>query len=130
MKEKLSIFSSTAEVRSFIYQQLAEFEPFLTSATTISVLAKNPLDLQIDLESEGKLYEPEKLKKMNRIAIVMNEEGGQIGAEALHENIYDAVVLAKERVLKRLREIHDSVVSNQDRIVQIDQAKNQSHLLH
>ena len=32
----------TPEVKSFIYQQIVDFEPFLTSSSLVSVISKQP----------------------------------------------------------------------------------------
>ncbi len=120
------------EVKSFIYQAILDFEPFSTPETVIAVVAKNPLELlsQVEEESENVTLAfdrtdlPKKtvLKKMYRIAISLTEDGQKIESEAIHENIYDAIRLAKDHLVAALQQIHDDIVSNQDRYVQIRQA--------
>lgn len=111
------------EVKSYIYQSILEFEPFTTPECVVSIVAKDPLKLmnQSDTDSNEKL-DAKKLNKMYRIAIIITEEGTKVEAEALHESIYEAIRLAKENLLAHLREIQDSVVSAQDRQVQIQTA--------
>ena len=120
------------EVKSFIYQTILDFEPFSTPETVISVVAKNPLELlsQVDDEAGNVTHAfdlsslPKKttLKKMYRIAISLTEQDQKIEAEAIHENIYDAIRLAKEHLVETLTKIQDDVISNQDRHMQIRHA--------
>jgi ribosome-associated translation inhibitor RaiA len=110
-----------------------EFEPFSTSDTVISVIAKNPLGLltqneEVDEETTSFAFDvselPTKtrLKKMYRIAISITEDGGRIEAEGLHANIYEAITAAKNKLLHTLAEIQDDIVTKQDRQMQIRQA--------
>ena len=120
------------EVKSFIYQSIMDFEPFSTPETVISVVAKNPLELlsQVDEEAENVTHAfdlqslPKKtiLKKMYRIAISLTESGQKIESEAIHENIYDAIRLAKEHLVDTLTKIQDDIISSQDRHMQIRHA--------
>lgn len=105
-----------ADVKSYIYQCLLEFEPYSTPDTHIHVIAKDPLQL-IDNTVDGR--GEAQLKKMFRIAIVMSEDGTKIEAEAVHENIFEAIKEAKDKLLLQLVEIHDSVVTAQDRHMEI-----------
>ena len=52
----------------------------------------------------------------------MTEQDQKIEAEAIHENIYDAIRLAKEHLVETLTKIQDDVISNQDRHMQIRHA--------
>lgn len=100
----LKIINSDPELRSFIYQQLAEFDPFITPQTQILVLSKEPSQ-----------------KNTHRISIVITENDTQIEAEATHSDIYTSVRKAKEKLLKQLVAIQDEIISQQDRIAQLEQ---------
>lgn len=108
----LKIINSDPELRSYIYQQLAEFEPYLTPQTQVLVLSK---------ESKN--------KNLHRISIVLSEDSTKIEADATHKDIYQSVRLAKQKLLKHLEAIHDEIISNQDRMIQLEQAGNQN-LIH
>lgn len=120
------------DVTSYIYQIILEFEPFTTPETVVSVVAKNPLDLLTtqneDNETENILTDFEtlpsrtKLKKMYRIAITITDSGTSLSAEGLHQNIFEAIRIAKDKLVKTLSEIQDDVISNQDRHIQIRHA--------
>ena len=110
------------EVKSYILQTLMDLEPFTTPDTIVTVTAKDPLKLISKYEADGVDYERTTLKKMHRISICVAEDGAKIEEEALHEDIFGAIRLAKEKLVKTLEEIQDSVISNQDRHAQINTA--------
>lgn len=116
------------EVKSYIYQTIIEFEPYSTPSTLISVVAKDPLKLISRFEADGIQYDHSKLKTMHRISITLAEDGGKLEEEAVHEDIYSAIRLAKEKLLKTLIEIQDRVVTNQERKMQIDTAVGGGHI--
>ncbi|WII72487.1 hypothetical protein QJS83_01215 [Bdellovibrio sp. 22V] len=116
----IQLIEQNPEVKSFIYQQIAEFEPFVTPQTIVTVVARDPKKLAIQYETEGKEFTREGLKKLYRIAIVLNEGGATVEAEGVHENIYNAIKLAKDNLLIKLDAIQDSVISQQDRIMEIN----------
>lgn len=116
------------EVKSYIYQTLAEFEPFTTAQTTVAVIAKDPLRLITRLENEGVEFDRKKLKTMFRISITLMEDGSKLEEEGLHENIFEAIKMAKDKLLKQLNEIQDQIISNQERKIQIDSAVGGGHV--
>jgi hypothetical protein len=118
----IRLLESDPEVKSFIYQQIVDFEPYVTPDTVVAVVARDPRKLQIQLETEGRDVAPSELRKMHRIAIVLTEGDTSIEEEGLHENLYDAIRSAKTSLLNKLSEIQDSVVSNSERVDQINQA--------
>ncbi|KYG66304.1 hypothetical protein AZI86_04405 [Bdellovibrio bacteriovorus] len=108
------------EVKSFIYQQIAEFEAFVTPQTIVAVVARDPKKLAIQYETEGRDFDLKELRKLYRIGIVLTEAGAKVEAEGVHEDIFEAIKLAKDNLLKELITIQDSVVSNQDRLIEIN----------
>ena len=121
-KSELDLDNVSPEIKSYIYQVLMEFEPFTTPDTVVAVVAKDPLKLISSLEANGIDYDRTELKKMFRISISLTEDGTKLEEEALHEDIYSAIRLAKDKMVQVLNEIQDSVISNQDRTVQINTA--------
>lgn len=122
------VLDENPEIRSFIYQQIVDFEPFVTPQTMVAVMVKDPLKLQVQLETEGKHISKKQLAKMYRIAIVLKEDETKITEEALHEDIFEAIKLAKAKLIKKLEMIQDHVISQQDRIEQINQALANPHI--
>lgn len=114
------------EIRSFVYQQILEFEPYVTPQTIVAVLAKDPLKLVKKLEEEGEDVNKTELSKMYRIAIVLKEDGTKIQEEALHPDIFTAIRLAKEKLIEKLQAIQDHVVSQSERVKQINEALTNS----
>lgn len=116
----IEVIEKNPEVKSFVYQQISEFAPFVTPQTIIAVIAKNPLKLAIQYETEGRDFSKEELKKLFRISISLSENDAKVEAEGVHQDIFEAIRLAKENLLKELITIQDSVISHQDRIIEID----------
>lgn len=114
------MIKNNLDVKSFIYQQIAEFQPFVTPTTVAAVVAKDPLKLShIELNQT----------KLHRISIHLRDNDSQIHEEAVHENIFEAIRLAKVKLLGRLVEIQDKVISKEDRIEELHLAlqNNQKH---
>lgn len=128
VKTKDLLENSGPELNAFIYQKISEFEPYMTEKTSVAVVAKNPLSLISKLEDEGVDISKKELRKMHRVAIMLSEDGTSIEAEGLNEDIYEAINQAKEKLLAKLADIHDSVVSAQDRAVQIQNYLNAGHI--
>ena len=122
-KPKIEVSNIDPEVKSYIYQSLAEFEPFITPNTLITVVAKDPLRLISQFEAEGVGYDRAELKVLNRISIYLTEDGNKLEEEGLHADIFQAISLAKGKLLKTLNEIQDNVISSQERVVQINMAR-------
>ncbi|MEK6773050.1 MAG: hypothetical protein AABY64_03845 [Bdellovibrionota bacterium] len=118
----VKLLEKSPEVKSYIYQQILEFEPFVTADTVIAVIARDPKKLMLQLESEGKTELIEKLPKMYRIAIILKEGDTKIQDEGLADDIFEAIKIAKEKLLVRLQAIHDSVISKSERLQQIQNA--------
>lgn len=116
----IELMEQNPEVKSFIYQQIAEFENFVTPQTVVAVVARDPRKLALQYEAEGKDFDPKKLKKLHRIAIVLTEDKAKAEAEGVHEDIFEAIRLAKVNLMQKLVAIQDSVVSQQDRIIEIN----------
>ncbi|MCX7978643.1 MAG: HPF/RaiA family ribosome-associated protein [Bdellovibrionaceae bacterium] len=122
LHDALKLIETDPEVKSYIYQQLTEFEPFVSPHTVVAVVAKDPLRLAAQLESEGEPVDREALQKMYRIAIILREGPTRIQQEALAEDIYTAIRLAKEKLIKQLSAIQNEIMSHQERVEQINSA--------
>lgn len=112
------------DVKSYVYQAISEFTPFVTAETIVAVIAKDPIKLVKKLEEEGHDVDEEQLAKMFRISISLTEDGTKIEEEALHENVFEAIREAKDKMMKNLAEIQNSVISSSERAQQIQDAKN------
>ena len=127
--QALEMLEADSDVKAYVNQQLAEFEPYVTEQTVVSVISRDPNKLALQLETDGNDLGSKKLRDMFRIAIILQEDDSKLEAEGFHEDIYEAVRLAKENLMNKLAEIHDSVVSQSDRIEQINLALL-NHQLH
>lgn len=117
-----AVLEENPEIRSFVYQQILDFEHYVTPQTMVAVMAKDPLKLKDRLEADGHSVSKKKLAKMYRISIALNEDGTKIQEEGLHEDVFEAIKIAKSKLIKKLEAIQDQVISQQERIEQINQA--------
>jgi ribosome-associated translation inhibitor RaiA len=120
------LIETDSEVKSYIYQQVADFNPYVTPETLIMVIARDPKELHVnstDIEinhfdeghnNEGLSHE-ELSKYKHRIAIVLEEDGTTLEAEAYHDDIYEAIKLAKTSLLERLMQWHDEVAQDAEK---------------
>lgn len=123
------LLEDTPEVKSYIYQQLTELEPYITPQTVIEVISKDPRKLALQFEAEGKDFDMESLRSHYRMSITLSDGQAKVFAEGLDPDIFAAVRKAKEILLKQLIEIQDKVVTQQERNIAIHQAL-QNTMLH
>lgn len=121
LKTTMDLIETDAEIKSFIYQQIADFNPYVTPDTTILVIARDPSQVDdeaaIDREDDDHEYK-------YRIAIILKDEDASIEAEAYHDDIFEAIKMAKEALLSRLAEIQEEMETPQERANAIQQASN------
>jgi len=117
------------EVKSYIYQMISEFEPYVTPQTVISVISKDPTKLTLQYEAEGKEFSIEDLKSHYRISITLKEGDAKIAAEGVDKDIYTAIRLAKDILLQKLIAIQDRIVTQQERNMEIHHAL-QNTMIH
>lgn len=114
------LIDSDKDVQAYIYQQIAEFESFVTPETLVMVIARDPHEKIEDFEADLK----DSSKNMHRIAIILKEGDTTIESEARHSDIYTAIKTAKEQLIQQLVEIQNEVESPQERMKAIHQARN------
>ncbi len=115
-QDTLSLIETDKDIQSYIYQQIADFENFVTPETLVLVLAKDPKEKHEELDEES--FTP----KNHRVAIILKEGDTSLESEAYDDDIYTAIRLAKKALLDRLIEIQEEMESPQDRLQAIQQA--------
>jgi ribosome-associated translation inhibitor RaiA len=134
LKTTLDLLETDPEVKSFIYQQIIDFNPFVTPDTLVMVIARDPAaSYTHSVDEEDEFFDDEELaeelKKFKyRIAVILKEGENSIEAEAYHDDIFEAIRLAKERLIERLLEIQEEVESPQDRINAIKDASENKQI--
>ena len=119
------LIETDSEVKSYIYQQVADFNPYVTPETLIMVIARDPkevhvnsTDAEINHFDEGhnneNLSHEELSKYKHRIAIVLKEDGTTLEAEAYHNDIFEAIKLAKTTLLERLARWHEEIAQESE----------------
>ena len=136
LKNTLDLLETDLEVKSYIYQQILDFNPFVTPDTLVMVIARDPKsgieseDDTDDSEEYGEDFfesigndRDENAEPYNfRIAIILKDQHSSIEAEAFHDDIFTAIRLAKESLVQRLIEIQEEVENPGDRIKAIKEA--------
>lgn len=120
----VDLIETSPEVKSYIYQQLVDFQPYVTSETLVYVIARNPTEVPEDSGEDFDL--PEESYK-HRIAIILQEGETTIEAEAYHDDIFNAIRLAKDSLLERLTEIEDQVEPRTRKMTSKRPGSNQLH---
>ncbi len=94
------------EIKSFIYQQINEFNAYVTPETTILVIARDP---QMENEKLNPEDDVASLDYKHRIAIVLKEAETTIEAEAYHDDLFEAIRMAKTSLIDRLVQIQSEM---------------------
>jgi ribosome-associated translation inhibitor RaiA len=137
LKNTLDLLEADPEVKSYIYQQITDFNPFVTPETLVMVIARDP-QTPDDNEDSDEFSEDDSFIEVltekdssedltqykYRIAIVLKEADSSIEAEAYHDDIFEAIRLAKEALIERLLAIQEEVESPQDRMKAIKEASD------
>jgi ribosome-associated translation inhibitor RaiA len=122
-----SNMSENNEIQSYIYQQIAEFEPYITPETLVMVIARDPNIVEDD-QFLSEPYTTTNEESVYRIAIILKEDDATIEAEAKHSDIFAAIKYAKEILLQKLIEIKDQIESPQERLHAIQQASSNEQI--
>ncbi|MBC7742425.1 MAG: hypothetical protein H7061_09520 [Bdellovibrionaceae bacterium] len=122
LKNTLDLIESDPEVKSFIYQQILDFNPFVTPETLVMVIARDPNGVYNG--SDDAYVATEKSDYQFRIAVILKNADTSIEAEAYDDNIFGAIRLAKETLLARLIEIQNEIENPKERILAIQQASD------
>ena len=140
LKNTLDLLESDPEIKSYIYQQILDFNPFVTPETLVMVIARDPNvtyvkdddkepDEEFALEGNED-HEEEAIKEgfKYRIAIILKDGESAIEAEAFSNNVFEAILLAKENLVARLIEIQNEMEKPADRIKAILEATDNTQI--
>lgn len=139
LKTTLDLLESDPEVKSYIYQQILDFNPFVTPETMVMVIARDPKATYAaerpegESEEETSAYEQEELEMVEqnfkyRIAVILKDGDTSIEAESFHNDILEAIRTAKEKLVGRLIEIQEEIESPQDRLNAIKDASENKQI--
>ena len=127
LQQTTSLLESNKEIKSYINQQILDFEPFISPDTTILVIARDPA---LKDQDETEIESPGVVKNCaHRIVIILKEDDSSIEAEAFHDDIFAAIKLAKDKLVEDLLAIQNEMENSPDRLNAIQQAggSNQIH---
>lgn len=138
LKNTLDLLETDPEVKSYIYQQIVDFNPFVTPETLVMVIARDPQisyseEVGIEDEEEFSDYESEEQEAMSenykfRIAIVLKDGEASIEAESFNNDVFEAIRLAKEKLVARLIEIQEEMENPKDRMKAIKEASDNTQV--
>jgi hypothetical protein len=144
LKTTLDLLETDPEVKSFIYQQILDFNPFVTPETLVMVIARDPntsylseAEAEVITEEDSEFFDRHRVEeetaiasKFNyRIAVILKDGDGQIEAEAFANDIFEAIRSAKDRLVERLVQIQEEIESPQERLNAIKDASD-NKLIH
>lgn len=122
LKTTVDALDTDPEVKSFIHQQILEFNQFVTPDTMVIVLERDPSLTYIDDDDDDEEVPMDELYK-HRIAIVLKDGESSIEAEAFSNDVFEAIKAAKDSLIVRLIEIQGEMENPQDRLTAIKEAR-------
>lgn len=140
LKNAVDLLESDPEIKSYIYQQILDFNPFVTPETLVMVVARDPnvayeknedneTDDEFELDAHADIEE-EALKHgyKYRIAIILKDGESALEAEAFSNDVFEAILKAKENLVARLIEIQNEMEKPADRIKAILEATDNTQI--
>ncbi len=111
IENTLDKLQNDSEVRSFVYQQMVDFQTFVSPET---VLTAHPI----------------KAKKTGRYRVALQLHDGENSIKSMGEdkNIFEAIRKAKVQMIKHLVAVQDAIMSSQDRVEQVNDVLANTHL--
>lgn len=140
LKSTVDFLESDPEIKSYIYQQILDFNPFVTPETLVMVVARDPTAVYIrenvPADDEELVIDDREEKEAKalaagfkyRIAIILKDGDSAIEAEAFDNDIFEAIRLAKENLVARLIEIQEELEKPADRIKAILEATDNTQI--
>ncbi len=106
-----ALLELTGDERAYFYQKAQELTPFLTSAMALS--------MQVD--------RPEVMGGTTSVTLSLSGESGEIEASGQGTDFFNAVLDANDRLLNILDSLHDQVMSQEERNMELVQSKVRVH---
>ena len=142
LKNTVDLLESDPEIKSYIYQQILDFNPFVTPETLVMVVARDPSTVYaVEAQSEDEEEDSFEIESRQaseeeaiagkfkyRIAIILKDGESAIEAEAFNNDIFEAIRLAKENLVARLIEIQEEMEKPADRIKAILEATDNTQI--
>ena len=117
LKETPRSVENDPELKAFIYQHLVELQPFLAPESQISVLVGQNLGV------DGGVSE-------HALTLVATLGEYRLEAEGQDEDVYEAFILAKRRMLVQLEDWFAASVDTNERDKEIQAVIEGRHLVH
>ncbi len=131
LKTTVDLLETDPEIKSYIYQQILDFNPFVTPETLVLVVARDPSGVYDHDDTLGPADENMDFSISQfkyRIAIILKDGESSIEAEAFSNDVFEAIRLAKEKLVVRLLEIQEEMEKPADRIKAILEATDNTQI--
>jgi len=104
------------EFKAHVYQQLVDLQPFLSPDSQVAVIVNIGQDDDEDEDSEN-LEENEKKYALTLIATLGDY---RLEAQGRNADLYEALGIAKRKMMQQLDEVFNSVIDSNERNSEID----------
>lgn len=116
------------ETQAYIYQQITELEDFLVEQSNVTVLQKNAKKMVKKLKRDGDVDDDFTAEYCYEF--ILEEGGNKIASYGLADHPFDAIKLAKEKMLKQLIMMQDEVITNAEHINTVNSIISGNNNLH
>lgn len=117
-----------SEIKAYIYQQVSELEDFLTKDTKIEVIERNSSKVIKKLIKREELESGFKANFCYEISI--EEEGSRLNSYGLADDEFEAIKIAKDKMLNHLIMIQNEAISTSDHLNEINDVISGNNILH
>ena len=100
------------ELKAYIHQQLAAFEPYILSDSNLQFLIEKVVAEESSDASDQYV-----------VTLLLSSGGAQMTSRQVADNVYDAVALAKEGILERIYQAIDSSTSSVEHAEAVNEIK-------
>ncbi len=104
------------ELKAYIYQNLVDLQPFLAPESQVAVLVGQ------DEDEDGKFE--------HSLTLVATLGDYRLEAEGQNEDIYEAFLMAKRKMLHQLEDWYVSSIDNSERDNEIQAVLEGRHMIH
>lgn len=116
------------DIQAFIYQQITDLEAFLSETSNLSVIEKNAKRTIKKLQKEEEL--PLDFQAEYCFLFKLQDQQEVLTAYGFSNDPFEAIIMAKTKMLNQLIVIQNQVVSNSDRINEINDVMNGNNIKH
>lgn len=119
-KKNLKIHSLAADERAFIHQQTEMLQKYVDGESQLKV--------KVDLVEKVKDESSKKTKPVYNVTLTIVNGDTQLEARSRKFDFYNAVSQASHRLMDALNQLHNEVITSQERAMELKSAFDQRNL--